>query len=141
MKGGEVEVLRDGNRIGRLRVSTVFRERARAEAPPGLALRVTDQIRVPPPIYLRAMLDQIAAFSARGDAEGSRRAAAEAAAIQNADVAADGYEDLNNLGGIAELRGDRVTARSLYERALQANPAAEARQAIDANLARVQDAK
>jgi len=141
VKGGEVEVLRDSKMVGRLRVSTVFRERARAEAPPGLALRVTDQIRVSPPAYLRAVLDQIEAFSARGDAEGARRAAAEAAALEKADVATDGYEDLNNLGGIAELRGDRVSAQSLYERALSANPPAEARQAIDANLTRVKGAK
>lgn len=141
VKGGEVEAVRDGKTVGKINLMTIFRERARAEAPPGLAVRLNDQIRVPPALHLRAVLDQIAAFSARGDSDGARRIAEQAAAIENLEVSAAGYEDSNNLGGIASLRGDRGKAQSLYEQALRADPPQEARHAIETNLARVRGAK
>jgi len=140
-KGSEGEVFRDGQTIGTIRLTTVFRERARGEAPPGLALRAGDQIRVPPPLYLRAVLDQIAALSARGDAKGARRMAVQAASNESLDVASPDYDDWNNLGGIAELRGDRGKARRCYEQALRASPPPDARHAIEGNLARVATAK
>jgi len=146
-RDAEVEVLRDGKVLGRIRLATVFRERARADLPSGLALRVNDEVRVPAPMYARAALDEIAALSARGDSGGARRLAGQAAASDiigiaaTGDIAATSYEDLNNLGGIAELRGDRVKAQSLYEQALRAGPPSDARKAVEANLARVRAGK
>lgn len=140
-KGGEAEVLRDGNILGRIRLTTIFRERARAEMPRGLALRANDRIRVPPAMYLRAVLDEIAALSARGDSGDARALAGQAAAGVTIDIAATAYDDLNNLGGIAELRGDRAKARAFYEQALHADPPPPARQVIESNLARVRGAK
>ncbi len=134
-KGGEVEVIREGATLGTIKLTTIFRERARAEAP--AAIRTADQVRVPPAMYLRAVLEQIAALSARGDSAGALHLATEAAGAATVDMSATGYEDLNNLGGIAQLRGDRTKAQSLYAQALQANPPAAARTAIEANLARV----
>ena len=43
-----------------------------------------------------------------------KTAAEQAPAGGNLDTVASGYEDCNNLGGIAELSGDRVKAQSLY---------------------------
>jgi hypothetical protein len=140
-KGAEVDVLRDGQAIGRIKLATIFRDRARTEAAPGVTVRLHDSVRVPRAASLRAALDQIAAFSARGDADGARRVAEQAAAGGRLDLAATDYEDWNNLGAIAELGGDRLKAQSLYEHALHANPPAPARATIESNLARVQAVK
>jgi hypothetical protein len=140
-KGGEVEAVRQGKILGKIKLITIFRERGRAEAPPGLAVHLNDQIRVPPAQYVRAVLDQIAAFSARGDSDGARRIAEQAGASENLDVSPAGYADSNNLGGIAELSGDRGKAQLLYEQALRANPPQEVRNSIETNLARVRGAK
>jgi len=140
-KGTDAEVLRDGNVLGRIRLTTIFRESARAEMPPGLALSVNDSVRVPLPMYLQAALDQIAALSASGDQEGARRIARQAAAGDKVDIPVTSYEDWNNLGGIAEYRGDRAKAQSRYEQALRADPPQEARRIIEANLARARSAR
>jgi hypothetical protein len=136
-KGAELEGVRDGKPIGRIKLTTVFRERARAEARPGLKLQVNDTILVPSEMHLRAVLDQIAACAARGDSDGARQIAAQATVAGNLDAVATGHEDWNNLAVIAELRGDRGAAQSLYERALQTGPSPEARRAVESNLARV----
>lgn len=140
-KGAEAEVLRDGKILGRIRLTTIFRESARAELPPGLTPRVSDSVRVPLPLYLQAALDQIAALSASGDQEGARRIARQAAAGDSVDIPITSYEDWNNLGGIAEYRGDRVRAQSHYEQALRAGPPPEARRIIEENLARTRGAR
>ena len=140
-KGAEVDVFRDGRTVGRITLTTIFRDRARAEGARGLAVRVHDSVRVPRVASLRAALDQIAAFSARGDADGAKHMAESAAAGGNLDIAATDYDDLNNLGGIAELGGDRAKAQSLYEKGLRANPPPQARNTIESNLARVKAMK
>jgi Flp pilus assembly protein TadD len=90
--------------------------------------------------FTSAMLEQIDAFSSRGDAAGAMRIAQQSG-IQNLDVATENYADLNNLGVIAEMGGDRAKADSFYERALRANPPATARTSIESNLARAKGAK
>jgi len=140
-KGAEVDVFRDRQAIGKVKLTTIFRDHARAEAAPGLPVGLHDSVHVPRAASLRAALDQIAAFSARGDADGARLVAEQAATGDRLDIAAAGYEDWNNLGGIAELGGDRVKAQSLYEQALRANPPLQARSAIESNLARVKAMK
>lgn len=135
-KNAEVQVVRGGNPVGVIQLTAIFRERARATAPTGVAIRVSDEIRVPPALYLRAVLDQIEAMSSRGDAPGARRIA-QLAPNGAWPPAAESYYDCNNLGAIAELRGDKSGARALYRRALLANPPPEARRTIEANLARV----
>jgi hypothetical protein len=137
-KGSEVAVVRGEERIGVLKVGTIFRDSARAEAPPGLAVRAHDEVRVPPAMFLRAALDQIAASVARGDSREARRLAEQAAAVSAQDIEVAGYADLNNLGGVMALTGDKAKAVSLYSRALNANPPPDARDAIIRNLAGVQ---
>jgi hypothetical protein len=139
-KDSEVDVVREGQPIGKLRLTTIFRERARGKAPAGLAVRVADQIRVPGPLYLRAVLDQITALSARGESEAARRMAAQTNQ-SDAPPNLSGWDDLNNFGGIAELHGRPAEARSFYERALRANPPPEARHVIETNLARSKRAR
>jgi hypothetical protein len=140
-KGAEVDVFRDGQPIGKVKLTTIFRDHARADAPTGLTIHLHDSVRVPRGASLRAALDEIAAFSARGDADGARHVAEQAAATGDLDIAATGYEDWNNLGGIAEFAGNRVTAQSLYEQAMRANPPPQARAAIESNLARIKAVK
>ena len=139
-KGGEVAVVRDGKPIGTLTLTTVFRERARGSLSPGLTVRAGDQLRVPDTAFLGALLDEIDALAARGDSAGARRIAEQAAKL-TADSAAADYSDINNLGVIAELRGDKGKAESLYRQALGAGPPDTARTSIEENLARVRGVK
>jgi len=140
-KGAEVEVLRDGSVIGRVPITTVFRERSRGAVPAGLAIRMTDQIRLPGPLYLRAVLDQIAAAAGRGDAPAALLMAANAPVEAIAAITPSTFDDWNNLGAIAELHGDRSQAEALYEKALGADPPPEARASIEANIARTKSVK
>ena len=138
-KGGSVEVIRDGRVAGTISLDTIFRTRARGKAA-GLALHAGDQVHVPDAAYLNALLDQIDALVTRGDSIGARRIAGQAARLA-ADAAAADPADLNNLAVIAELRGDQAKAESLYRQALAAAPAETARRSIEANLARLKEAK
>lgn len=139
-KGGEVDVIRGGQVIGKLTVTTVFRDHTRIEPQGGLALRAHDQVRVSAEGQLRAVLDQIEASVARGDAGEARRIAAQAS-IGNFDAGLSSIEDLNSAAIIAELHGHKSKAIELYGRALQANPSNNDRHAIESNLARVKGVK
>jgi hypothetical protein len=141
VKGAELETARDGKTFGRIKVTTVFRERSRAEAPTGVKLHENDAIVVPREMHLRAVLDQIAACAARGDSDGARHIATQSTVAGDLQSVASGHEDWNNLAIIAELRGDKVAAQSLYQRALEAGPPPEARRSIESNLLRVKAAK
>lgn len=139
-KGDAVVAIRDGVTIGTINVTTIFRERARGEILGGAHVRPQDQIRAPSLTYTTAVLEQIDALSARGDTAGAMRIATQSG-VENLDLVAENYADLNNLGVIAEMRGDRAKAGSFYERALRANPPAAARTSIESNLARAKGAK
>jgi hypothetical protein len=140
-KSSEVDAVRDGREIGKITLTTIFRERARGQAAPGVALRRGDEVRVPAEAQVRVALDQIAESAARGDADGARKVAVRAPAASAFPTAGADSEDLNNLGAMAELQGDRSKAQSLYESALRANPRPDARRAIETNLSRVKGAK
>jgi hypothetical protein len=140
-KSGEIEVLRDGTTIGKVKLTTIFRERARAEVPPGLKIQVNDAVRASSEMQVRAELDQIAACAARNDSEGARRIAERAVIAENPSTVVSDYADWNNLAAIAHLRGDQRAAQSLYQQALRAGPSPEARRAIENNLLRVKGAR
>jgi len=79
-KGSQVEVFRDRtfkNRVGTLRLATVFREQARGDIE-GNDLRVNHAVRVADRDHLQALLQQANDFEARGDLAGARHAAAQA---------------------------------------------------------------
>lgn len=135
-KDAVVEVFRNGRSAGHLKLTTIFRDHARGEATDGAVIAPNDQVRVPPAAQLRATLDRIAASLARGETEKAMSIAQQASA-DPIDAQLTGGEDLNNAGVIAELHGDRNMAAGLYRRALQTNPSAPDRQAIERNLARL----
>jgi Flp pilus assembly protein TadD len=79
-KGSEVRVFggeRSAQPIGRLVVTTVFRERARAQVG-GQAIRVNNQVRVAGAAFLGALLEHADALSGRGDSGAARTMAEKA---------------------------------------------------------------
>lgn len=138
-KDAEVDVLRDGEDIGRIKLSTIFRDHSRGTIAQPSSLHVNDQVRVPPTARMRAILDQIDAALARGE-EAKALSIAQQASAEGFDGDLSSAEDLNNAGVIAELHGDRQQAIRLYQRASQAG-ASQDRQAIEKNLRRVKSGK
>jgi tetratricopeptide (TPR) repeat protein len=139
-KDAKVDVIRDGQAIGHVKLTMIFRDHSRGEIEGRPSIVVKDQVRVPASARLRAILDRIAAALARGEAE-KAISVAQQASIETFDGELQGDEDLNNAGVIAELHGNQTKAGELYRRALQARPSAQDRQAIEKNLARLKGAK
>jgi hypothetical protein len=178
--GNEMQVFRGSGAVGRLKVTAVFRDRARASAMEGKQLRPRDEVRVGGADHLNALLQQLDAVFNRGDADTALKLAEEAvrwgesAAVPPGAMAASwnqlavlqmlrgeygGAESLllradsatsktdpiygqiqNNLGVLAELRGDRDRAATGYHNALGANPE-DQRQIVERNLARVRGSR
>jgi hypothetical protein len=139
-KDAEVDVIRGGQAIGHIKLTVIFRDHSRGEVASGASIGVNDQVRVPPSARLRAILDQIDATLARGEAE-KAMSIAQQASIESFDAGLSSEEDLNNAAVIAELHGNRTKAGELYRRALQTNPTSQDRQAIEKNLARLKGVK
>ncbi|HLW76842.1 MAG TPA: hypothetical protein VKS01_07645 [Bryobacteraceae bacterium] len=139
VKGAEIEAIRDGKSLGTIRLGTIFRERSRGEIGRNAGMRPGDQVRVPPAIYLRAILDQIDAAVARGDSSGARQIAQQAS-VDRFEVDAPSAEDLNNAALIAELHGNKSKAIELFEGALETSPPQQKKQIIAENLARARGA-
>jgi hypothetical protein len=139
-KGADVDVWRDAQVIGHIKLTTIFRDHSRGEIAGGAAIHAGDQVRVPPAAHLRAVLDQIAATLARGDRD-KAMSLAQQTSLDSFDAQLSSQDDLNNAGVIAELHGNRTEAGELYRRALQASPAAQDRQSIEKNIARLKGAK
>src|SRR5581483_2008375 len=68
-KDTQVDVIRGGQAIGHIRLTTIFRDHSRGEILSGASIGVNDQVRVPPSARLRAILDQIDATLASGEPE------------------------------------------------------------------------
>jgi tetratricopeptide (TPR) repeat protein len=80
-KGSELGIYRDSQStrlIGRVIVTTVFRERARGQIPEGREIRVNDQVRVAGLAHLNALLEQVDALASRGDPDAARKMAEKA---------------------------------------------------------------
>jgi hypothetical protein len=135
-QGSEADVVRDGQVIGKIKLSTIFRNDSRGEIASGSPIRPRDQVRVPPAALLRGILDQIDAAIARGDAATAMKIAQQAS-VEAFDAASSSAEDWNNAGVIAERHGDKQKAIKFYERASQSHPSAENQHAIEKNLARL----
>src|SRR6266850_2786000 len=83
-KGGELQVFRgeqSTQAIGRVTVTTVFRERARGTIVGGQEIQINDRVLVADAAYLGALLEQVDALSARGDSEAARIMAEKAVAL------------------------------------------------------------
>jgi tetratricopeptide (TPR) repeat protein len=138
VKGSELRVLRDGQPIGRISVTTVFRDRARGRIIEGQTIRAGDQVRTDDSVYLSAVLQQVDALAARGDLKkaievaqkvaqlGTNRqllerlaaleyqAGALDAALQHYEAAVPQETDaLNSLASLYLLRGDYQHAEAL----------------------------
>jgi tetratricopeptide (TPR) repeat protein len=170
-KGSELEVLRDGQAIGRLQVTAIFRERARAHVVDG-KIQPRERVRAGDADHLRALVEQVNALYNRGDIEAAYNSAEQAVRwmaranvpqakraelwnhlavmhilrgnYQDAEpllhraVSASYSQSMNNLGVVAELRGDRRAAEARYKEALRALADGEERRAVEANVARLQ---
>jgi hypothetical protein len=139
-QGSEAEVIRDGRAIGKIKLSTIFRDRSRGEIASGPPIRLRDQVRVPAAALLRGVLDQIDAAISRGDTATAMKIAQQAS-LGAVDGTSASAEDWNNAGVIAELHDDKQKAIEFYERASQSQPSEEKRQAIEKNLVRVKGPK
>jgi hypothetical protein len=111
--------------IGRLQVTTVFRERARGRILDGQKPRVNDRVRVDAPTHLAARIQHVDALHNRGDADAAYQAADQAsqwleAASKNdtATVPASTQSELwNRLAVLRILRGDYLSAEAPLTRA------------------------
>ena len=139
-KDAEVDVVRGGEAIGKIRLTTIFRDHSRGDIMGALQARARDQVRVPPLARLRANLDQIEAAIASGETEKATSIARQAS-VEGIHADLSRAEDWNNAGVIAELHGDRVKALEFYQRASQSAPSEEDRQAIEKNLRRMRGGK
>ena len=181
-KGSELQVFRDNQSseaLGRLQVTTVFRDRARGRILDG-KVQAKDHVRVGDADHLDALVEQFDALYNRGGADAAFQAAEQASRwvehanvtpvrqadlwnqlavmrmlrgdYQNAEAplnraaSASYAQSMNNLGVLAELRGDRRAAESHYADALHAltgaaTPAEMERRIIEANLARVRGSR
>ena len=179
-KGSELQVFHGSDSVGRLQVTTVFRDRARAKVIEGKQLQPKDEVHVGGADHLSALLQQVDAAFNRGDPDAAIKLAEEAVrwgesvAVSPGAMAVSwnqlavlhmlrgeygGAESLllraasavsktdsvyvqikNNLGVLAELRGDRDKASASYNDALGANPG-DQRQIVERNLARVRGSR
>jgi len=179
-KGSELQVFRGSDTVGRLQVTAVFRDRARASVIEGKRLRPKDEVRVRGADHLNALLQQVDAAFNRGDPDTAIKLAGEAvrwgesagvppgmmavswnqlAVLQMLRGDYDGAEShllraasatsktdpvygqiKNNLGALAELRGDLDKAAANYKDALGAHPG-DQRQTVERNLARVRGSR
>jgi len=138
-KGNELRVFRNGQPIGRMVVTTIFRDRARGRIVEGATIRAGDQVRSDDSVFLSAVLQQVDALTARGDLKkaidvaqkaltqlGTNRQLLERlaaleyetgafdAALQHYEAAAPQQaEALNSLAVLYLLRGDYRRAEGL----------------------------
>jgi hypothetical protein len=179
-KGSELQVFRGSDTVGLLRVTMVFRDRARASVIAGKQLRPKDAVRVAGADHLNALLQQLDAAFNRGDPDTAIRWAEEAVRwgestgvspgsmaeawnrlavlhmlrgeygdagplLLHAASAASKTDPIygqiqNNLGVLAELRGDRDKAAASYKDALS-DTTGDQRQTVERNLARVRGSR
>jgi hypothetical protein len=179
-KGSDLQVFRGSDSVGRLHVTTAFRDRARASVIKGRQLRPKDEVRVGGADHLNALLQQVDAAFNRGDPDTAIKLAEEAvrwgesaavppgamavswnqlAVLQTLRGEYDGAEShllraasaasktdpvygqiQNNLGVLAELRGDRDKAAASYNDARGASPG-DQRQIVERNLDRVRGSR
>ncbi len=122
-KGSELRVFRNERSAQpsvRLRVTAVFRERARGRILPGQEIQVNNRVQVAGATYLGALLQQVDALSGRGDSDAARTLAeksvrwAETANVQPAER----RKALQRLAALEYQAGSLQAAEKLYQSAL-----------------------
>lgn len=121
-KGSELEVFRGSDAVGRLQVTTVFRNRARAVVTQGKQLRPKDEVRVAGAEHLNALLQEVDAAFQRGDSGAALKLAGEAVHWGEAAAVSPGAlaEAWNQLAVLHMLRGEYAAAGPLLLRAASA---------------------
>jgi hypothetical protein len=114
-KGTELGVfgqtIRD-RQIGRIAITTVFRDHARGKIVDGDAVRANDQVRVPNSIHLNAIRQQVDALAANGDLKTARDVARKALA---AGLPGETRPLLERLAALDYQAGAPAAAREHYE--------------------------
>ncbi len=134
VKGTELAVFRDERftqPIGRLLVTTVFRERSRGRLLAGREVLLNSRVRVPANAYLGALMQQTDALSSRGEPAAARVIANKAAGwAQTADVQpGQRWRTLEQLAQLEFQTGALQAAEQHYQSAvdgLSAEPRASA---------------
>ena len=123
-QGSELPVFREGlstQPIGRLQVTTVFRERARARIVDG-KVQANDAVRVEDAAHLTALVERVDALYNRGDADAAYTAAEQAAQwLEHTSLPPARQAELwNQLAVMRMLRGDYQNAEPPLNRAVSA---------------------
>jgi tetratricopeptide (TPR) repeat protein len=119
-KGSELRIFRDERStqaVGRLMVTTVFRERARGRIVAGQEIRLHNRVRVAGATHVGALLEQVDRLSKQGDPDAARRMAeraaewAEAASLPPGEV----RKVLERLGALEYQAGSLPPAEKHYQ--------------------------
>jgi hypothetical protein len=122
VKGSELQMFRDERStqpIGRMVVTTVFRERARGRILGGQPVPVGSEVRVAGAVYLGALMEQVDALQGQGDLPGARGKAEEAERwAETGDVSpADKSKALEKLAALEYQAGLIQAADKHYQSA------------------------
>ena len=121
-KGSQLQVFRDEHSteaIGRLIVTTVFRERARGRVA-GPQIKVRHRVRVPAADYMGALFQQVDALTGRGNLPAARTAAEKAVAwAETANVPpAQKWKAFERLAVLEYQTGAQEAAEKHYQSAV-----------------------
>lgn len=121
-KGSDLFVFRGSDAVGRLQVTTVFRDRARASVTEGKELRPKDEVHVGGADHLNALLQQLDAEFNRGGPDTALKLADEAVRWGESAAVSPGAMAVswNQLAVLYMLRGEYGGAEPLLLRAASA---------------------
>jgi hypothetical protein len=121
-KGSELQVFRGSDTVGRLQVTAVFRDRARASVMEGKQLRPKDEVRVGGADHLNALLQQVNAAFNRGNPYTAIKLAEEAVQWGESAAVPPGAMAVswNQLAVLQMLRGESDGAEAHLLRAASA---------------------
>jgi hypothetical protein len=111
---GSLDGLTKGTELGPIVITTVFRDHARGKIVNGAAIRINDQVRVPLPIHLTAVLQEVDALAASGDLSRARELARNTLA---AGSSGETRMLLERLAALDYQAGATDAAREQYEAA------------------------
>ncbi len=111
VKGTELPVVRN-HEVGRITITTVFRDRARGSFPPDAPIQANDPVRVPMAEHLRAIRQRVDALAAKGDLKSAREVARDAIASGSP---GETRELLERLAALDYRAGAPDAAREHYE--------------------------
>jgi hypothetical protein len=110
-KGTQLPVIR-GRQVGRIVITTVFRDRARGKIIDGDGIRANDPLRVPTSAHLGAIVQQVDALAASGDLKAARDLAQNSL---TGDSPGETRQLLERLAALDYQAGAPDAARDRYE--------------------------